>query len=197
MLNVECSPHVSPGLGLHVLRELEELRVELQPGLLRDGEVDLEAHGHRAGIFLVADELDHDALLDELVHLRNDEDAGVADDGHGLGEQVCLCRVDEEHLAAGNVRRRPALANLELPALDGFAFDDVDVVAEGIGAEDADDEGRIVAGEGFLGPLGELGKVEKVERLVLIGRVGTALGGGAKGGEGKTEEQEEELQVEG
>ena len=66
--------------------------------------------------------------------------------------------------------------DLEFAALEGRAFDDVNILAKRVFAKNAENERRVFIGKGLLGPFRELSKLVEENRSHLVRRLGFANG---------------------
>ena len=171
---------------------MQQLSVEFQIRFAGRGLVDFEADRLRARGLFFRDQIDDAALFDETLGLGNRQNARIFQRLEYLRHFVGLGPGDEKELAIGSFLHAGKMLHLQFAPLDGLAFDDVNVRAEWVLAQNAQHERRIFAGECFLGPFGIFGKLEDDERFDLVRRKAGRLRCGPphwRGGQAKSQGQ--------
>src|SRR5207249_5788644 len=116
---------------------------DAQAGPRRRVDVDLEADP------VIADgEIDDAAQAGEAIHVAHGEDRGALEALQQPADLPAERGADEQHLGRSEILRSPEATDGDRAAVDRLVLERrFEGVAEGSGAEDADDQGRARAGE--------------------------------------------------
>ncbi len=153
------------------LGRAQQLGTNGQSGSARRIHIDAQAN---PAIFV--GKLDHDAALRRAVRLGDRQRAVVVEQGKNLSQARNLGLIDEEDLAVVDLGNAAEAAHGERVPVDPLVVDRlVQVRAEGIAADDADDKGLVGRGECLRRPLDETREIEQKDGLNLI--FGRRIGG--------------------
>src|SRR5207245_5942197 len=151
-------------LVMNHARHAQELGAELQPRALRGVDVDLEAD-----LVRLHAEIDHPAQARESIRVSDGQDRHPAQQAQDPREIVVYRGADEEDLARLNLPDALDMPDDEGMRIDRFPLKHLlDVGAEPVASEDAQDDRRVRAREGRLRPLDESREVVEEGDLDLM-----------------------------
>lgn len=146
--------------------EREKFGTDFQAGFFGGVIVDL-----KADFVVLKDEIDHAAGFKKWIGLAHGQDVGVVERANDGGQIVFFRWADEEDLAIGGLRYGVEILKLKGPVVHRFVADGgLQVGAENIFSQHADDDGRFGVGKGGRGPFHELRKIENEGGFDLIFR---------------------------
>lgn len=149
--------------------EAQKIGTDFQSGLLGLPVVDLKADV--TDVIVHDDKIDDAAGLNKSVGLAHGQNAFVAHDAENFGEMILFRRADEQHLAIGRFVRSLKGFELQRVAVDDFVLDGLlQIVAENILPQHADDDGRIGRGKRLRRPFDEFHEIINEGRFDLVFR---------------------------
>ncbi len=151
----------------------EQLGTDRQVGGFGGIEVDFQPD-----FVLFSDESDHAAVLGKTVGVAYSEDVPPFQSGKDLVQPVALRAADEQDMTRLDLFHTAIALNGQGPVVDFFITHGlVQVSAERVFSQDADDQRYLPIGKGLLRPFDELREVEQENRLELVLLRGRSLGG--------------------